>query len=274
MNSLIGYFSDLQNHPLQRGAFFVGSLVFLWSIESIIPLVDTHYKKTKGRHALTNLSFTVVHFVIHTVLAVFILQLSDWTAAHHFGLVYWAGAGVWMTLIISALALDFFGGWLCHYVEHKVPLFWRFHLIHHADNNVDVTTGLRHHPLESVWRGLFFFGGILAAGAPMYAVMVFQTLLVAITGFTHANIRLPEKIDKAISWILVSPNMHKVHHHWKQPFTDTNFGAVFAIWDRLLGTFSTLDPSLLHFGLDRHFPNEKDEDFLALLKKPFQKLNT
>ena len=274
MNSLIGYFSDLQNHPLQRGAFFVGSLVFLWSIESIIPLVDTHYKKTKGRHALTNLSFTVVHFVIHTVLAVFILQLSDWTAAHHFGLVYWAGAGVWMTLIISALVLDFFGGWLCHYVEHKVPLFWRFHLIHHADNNVDVTTGLRHHPLESVWRGLFFFGGILAAGAPMYAVMVFQTLLVAITGFTHANIRLPEKIDKAISWILVSPNMHKVHHHWKQPFTDTNFGAVFAIWDRLLGTFSTLDPSLLHFGLDRHFPNEKDEDFLALLKKPFQKLNT
>jgi sterol desaturase/sphingolipid hydroxylase (fatty acid hydroxylase superfamily) len=137
---------------------------------------------------------------------------------------------------------------------------------------VDVTTGLRHHPLESVWRGLFFFLGILAAGAPIYAVMIFQTFLVAITGFTHANISLPGRIDKAISWILVSPNMHKVHHHWKQPYTDTNYGAVFSIWDRLLGTFSTLDPKELRYGLDQYYPNEKDEDFLALLKKPFQRL--
>lgn len=272
MDALIRYFGDLQNHPLQRGAFFVGSLVLLWSIESFIPLVDTHYKKTKGRHAMVNISFTAIHFIIHTLLAVIILKLSDWTAEHRFGLVYWTGADVWMTILISALALDFFGGWLCHFVEHQVPLFWRFHLVHHADNNVDVTTGLRHHPLESVWRGLFFFLGILAAGAPIYAVMIFQTFLVAITGFTHANISLPGKIDKAISWILVSPNMHKVHHHWKQPYTDTNYGAVFSIWDRLLGTFSTLDPKELRYGLDQYYPNEKDEDFLALLKKPFQRL--
>jgi sterol desaturase/sphingolipid hydroxylase (fatty acid hydroxylase superfamily) len=102
--------------------------------------------------------------------------------------------------------------------------------------------------------------------------MIFQTLLVAITGFTHANISLPERIDKAISWILVSPNMHKVHHHWKQPYTDTNYGAVFSIWDRILGTFSTLNPKQLRYGLDQYYPNEKDEDFLTLLKKPFQPL--
>ena len=142
----------------------------------------------------------------------------------------------------------------------------------HADNNVDVTTGLRHHPLESVWRGIFFYIGIFVSGAPMYAVLLYQTALVFITGFTHANISLPSWLDRAISWVLVSPNMHKVHHHWKQPYTDSNYGAVFSIWDRLLGTFMKLDPSKLKYGLDQYYPNEKDEDFISLMKRPFQKL--
>jgi sterol desaturase/sphingolipid hydroxylase (fatty acid hydroxylase superfamily) len=232
-----------------------------------------HYKKTKVRHAFVNLSFTFMHFVIHTLLAILILMIADWTRQEQFGLVYWLKANVIWTIIISALVLDFFGGWLVHIVEHKVPLFWRMHIIHHADNNVDVTTGLRHHPLESVFRGLFFMMGILIAGVPMYAVMIYQTLLVFFTTFTHANISLPPAVDKFLSYFLISPNMHKVHHHWKQPYTDTNYGAVFSIWDRLLGTFSSLAPKDIKYGLDRYYPNEKDENFMALMKKPFQKLN-
>ena len=107
----------------------------------------------------------------------------------------------------------------------------------------------------------------------MYAVMIYQTLLVLATAFTHANISLNKRADKIISYILVSPNMHKVHHHWKQPFTDSNYGGVFSIWDRMFGTFKTLDPKEIRYGLDRHYPNEKDEDLVALLKKPFQKLD-
>jgi sterol desaturase/sphingolipid hydroxylase (fatty acid hydroxylase superfamily) len=80
-------------------------------------------------------------------------------------------------------------------------------------------------------------------------------------------------LDKALSYILVSPNMHKVHHHWKQPYTDTNYGAVFSIWDRLLGTFGKLDTKEIRYGLDRYYPGEKDEDVIGLLKKPFQKLD-
>ena len=200
--------------------------------------------------------------------------LSDWAAAEKFGLVYWLNSSVIVTIIISALALDFFGAWLSHVIEHKVPLFWRMHIIHHADNNVDVTSGLRHHPLESVWRGLFFLVAIVVSGAPMYGVMIYQTLLTVFTGVTHANISLPKSVDKIMSYILVSPNMHKVHHHWKQPYTDCNYGGVFAIWDRLFGTFKTLDPKEIRYGLDRYYPNEKDEDLIALLKKPFQKLNS
>jgi sterol desaturase/sphingolipid hydroxylase (fatty acid hydroxylase superfamily) len=146
------------------------------------------------------------------------------------------------------------------------------HIIHHSDNNVDVTTGLRHHPLESVFRGLFFMIAIFIGGLPMYGVMIYQTLVVFFTAFTHANISLPPAVDKAISYVLVSPNMHKVHHHWKQPYTDSNYGAVLSVWDRLLGTFRSLEPKDLKYGLDRYYDNEKDEDFIALMKRPFQKL--
>ena len=152
---------------------------------------------------------------------------------------------------------------------HKQKFLWRFHLIHHSDTNVDVTTGLRHHPGDSLLRGVFFLLLIALSGAPMYAVMIYQTLVVIATAFTHANIRLPLTIDRALSFVLISPNMHKVHHHWKQPYTDTNYGAVFSIWDRLFGTFSTLNIEEVRYGLDRYYPAEKDEEVITLLKKPF-----
>ena len=270
--SLLKYFETLEERPLERLAFIGGSLVILWMVESAIPLMHLHYKKDKVRHAAVNIFFTIIHIVIHSGFAVLIISLSDWARTENFGLVYWLNSSVIATIIISALVLDFFGGWLSHLVEHKVPLFWRMHIIHHSDNNIDVTSGLRHHPLESVWRGLFFLLAIFISGAPMYAVMIYQTLLTVFTGFTHANISLPQVVDKVISYVLVSPNMHKVHHHWKQPYTDSNYGGVFSIWDRLFGTFKTLEPTELKYGLDRYYPNEKDEDIFALMKKPFQKL--
>ena len=270
---VIAYFQDLEKHPVQRLAFLTGGLLVFWIIEGSIPLIKPSYKKTKVRHAAVNFGFTIIHLLIHTFLAVLIVLLSDWCGQQQFGLVYWTNAGIFGTIVISFLVLDFFGGWLVHITEHKVRFLWRFHVVHHADNNVDVTTGLRHHPVESVLRGIFFFMGIFVSGAPMYAVMIFQTLLVLSTAFTHANISLPRWLDKALSLILVSPNMHKVHHHWKQPFTDSNYGAVLSIWDRLLGTFMKLEPKDIHYGLDRYYPNEKDEDFMHLMKKPFQKLD-
>jgi len=274
LNNIIQYFQTLEHHPLQRFAFLVSGLLFFWVIEGAIPLLPMQYKKNKLSHAVVNFSFTVIHLIIHTFLAFLIIGLSDWCLHQQFGLVYWLNAGVGLTILVSFLTLDFFGGWLVHITEHKVPVLWRFHLIHHADNNVDVTTGLRHHPVESLLRGVFFFMGIVVSGAPMYAVMIFQTILVLSTAFTHANISLPKWLDAALSYILVSPNMHKVHHHWKQPYTDSNYGAILSIWDRLLGTFKKLAPSAIRYGLDRYYPNEKDEDFAALMKSPFGKMNS
>jgi len=272
--SIKNYFETLENHPVERMIFLVGGLLLFWILEGAIPLLQLNYRKTKIRHAGVNFVFTVLHLVIHTILAILIVILSDWCRDHSFGIVYWthADTSILLTIIIGVLALDF-SSWLVHWVMHKVKILWGFHLVHHTDNNVDVTTGLRHHPGDSILRGLFFMLLIFVSGAPMYSVMVYQTLLVLATAFTHANISLPKKLDTALSYIFVSPNMHTVHHHWKQPYTDSNYGGVLAIWDRLFGTYKKLDPKEIRYGLDRYYPNDKDEDLFALLKKPFQKLD-
>ncbi len=269
---IIEHFQTLEQRPIERMIILVGGILFFWVIEGAIPLVSLSYKKTKLRHAGVNFVFTVIHLVIHTLLAIIIVLLSDWCFENQFGFVYWFHANVLMTVIIAVLALDF-SGWLVHLIMHKSRLLWRFHLIHHSDTAVDVTTGLRHHPGDSLLRGIFFILLIFVSGAPVYGVMIYQTLVALSTAFTHANIRLPKKLDRALSYIIVSPDMHKVHHHWQLPFTDSNYGAVFSIWDRLLGTFMKLDTKDIHYGLDRYYSAEKDEDILALLKKPFQKLD-
>jgi len=156
---IIEHFSTLENRPFERMAFLVGGLLIFWIIEGAIPLLPMNYKKGKTRHAAVNLSFTIIHLIIHTFLAILIVILSDWCKQDRFGIVYWTHANVLGTIIISLFVLDFFGGWLVHIVQHKIYVLWRFHLVHHADNNVDVTTGLRHHPVESLMRGLFFFPG-------------------------------------------------------------------------------------------------------------------
>lgn len=270
-NDLINYFQTLEQRPLERMAILVGGMLLFWILEGSIPLLQLKFKKTRIRHAAINFGLTIIHLIIHTFLALIIIRISDWCVANQFGIVHWASAGILVTILLTILVVDFFGGWLVHIIEHNIKLLWRFHVVHHADNNVDVTTGLRHHPVESVVRGIFFFMGIVVSGAPMYAVMIYQTVLVFFTAFEHANISLPKWLDNMLSYIFVSPNMHKVHHHWKQPYTDSNYGAILSIWDRLLGTFKKLSPGEIRYGIDRDYPNEKDEDFISLLKKPFQK---
>lgn len=273
MNSFLEYFNTLEHKPLHRLAFLAGSILILWMIESGIPLVTMHYKKNKARHALINFGFTLFHLIIHAALAVYVVLICDWCVSHQFGIVHWLHFPVWGIVVFGILSMDFFGGWLVHIVQHKVPLFWRMHMVHHTDTNVDVTSGLRHHPLEAFFRWVFFFVGILITGLPIYAVMLAQTIMSMFTMFTHANICLPPWLDKGMSYLLVSPNMHKVHHHHKQPFTDSNYGNAFSIWDRLFGTYKSLDPADIKYGLDKYYDMKKDEDFTALMKSPFGKMD-
>ncbi|GIS00508.1 MAG: hypothetical protein CM15mP102_13280 [Flavobacteriales bacterium] len=117
--------------------------------------------------------------------------------------------------------------------SHKVKLLWYIHIVHHTDHKVDTTTANRHHPFESVVRFIFTFLGIFISGAPIGLVLMYQSISVIASQFNHANIQISNKFDKLLSYVIVSPNMHKVHHHFELPYTDSNYGNIFSIWDRL-----------------------------------------
>jgi len=268
LENLINYFENIPPH--HRALLIVGGLTFFWLIEGGIPLFKFKYNKWK--HAFPNLFFNLTLMLINFPLAFLLLNSSDWVVANDFGIINWLPEmPLWLYAILGVLFLDFFGAYLPHFVEHKVKPLWMIHLVHHTDHKVDTTTANRHHPLESFIRFFFTLFGVFAVGAPIGLVMMYQTLSVIATQFSHANIKLPKKVDHALSYFLVSPNMHKVHHHYVMPYTDSNYGNIFSIWDRLLGTYMELDKDEIVYGVDV-FPDEVENGNLwSLLKQPFQK---
>ncbi|WP_299715791.1 sterol desaturase family protein [uncultured Tenacibaculum sp.] len=261
------YFANMPT--LHRSALLVGGIAFFWILESGLPLFNFKYNKWK--HALPNLFFTATTIVINFVLAFLLLKTSFWVEENQFGLINWLPEmPLWAYIIVGVLFLDFFGAYLAHRVEHKVKPLWMVHLVHHSDHRVDTTTGNRHHPIESVIRFTFTLIGVFFVGTPFYIIMLYQSLSVVFTQLTHANVKMPRKLDKAISYLFVSPDMHKVHHHNLLPYTDSNYGNIFSIWDRLLGTYMELDRDKIVYGVDTFPDEEKNSNLVELLKQPFQ----
>nr|WP_298928788.1 sterol desaturase family protein [uncultured Allomuricauda sp.] len=268
MEQIILYFENIP--ALHRSLILVGGITFFWILEGIVPLFSVSYKK--WRHSVPNFFFTLTTIIINFPLAFLLLKTSDWTVENHFGIINWLPEmPLWLYVVLGVMFLDLIGAYTAHLVEHKVKPLWMVHLVHHSDHNVDTTTANRHHPLESLIRYTFTLIGVFVVGAPIGIIMLYQSLSVVLSQFNHANIRLPKKVDNAISWLIVSPDMHKVHHHYRLPYTDSNYGNIFSIWDRLFGTFMKMDVDSIVYGVDT-FPDEKENSsIIGLLKQPFHK---
>ena len=268
METLLNYFETIPSS--HRSIILVGGLTIFWLLEGAMPLFKFKYQK--WQHAIPNLFFTLTTIIINFVLGFLLLQSADWVVANNFGLLNWLPEmPLWIYIVLGVFFMDFFGAYLPHYIEHKVKPLWMVHLVHHSDHNVHTTTAKRHHPLESVIRFTFTLLGVFIIGAPIGIVMLYQSMSLVATQFTHANIKLSKKVDKTLSYVLVSPDMHKVHHHYMLPYTDSNYGNIFSIWDRLLGTYMELDREKIIYGVDV-FPDEKkNSNIKELLKQPFQK---
>lgn len=268
METVLNYFENIPS--LHRSLLLVCGITFFWLLEGAVPLFRFRYRK--WRHALPNFFFTATTIVINFALAFLLLRTSDWVVGAGFGIINWIpGLPLWAYVLLGVLLLDFFGAYLPHYVEHKVRPLWMIHLVHHTDHEVDTTTANRHHPLESFIRFFFTLAGVFVSGAPIGIVMLYQSLSLLATQFSHANIRLPRRVDKALSWVLVSPDMHKVHHHYRLPYTDSNYGNIFSIWDRLLGTYLELDRETIVYGVDTFPDPVENASLTGLLKQPFHK---
>lgn len=271
MNEIIHYFSTISS--LHRALILSGGITFFWLIESALPLFK--FKYDKWQHAGINIFFTITTVIINFCLALILLKAADWATIHHFGILNWLPEiNIWIFSLIGLLFLDLIGAYLIHLIQHKIKLLWRFHLIHHTDTWIDTTSANRHHPGESVMRFIFTTLGVLIVGSPIWMVFLYQTLSLVSTQFTHANIVLPKKLDNFLSYFIVSPDMHKVHHHYVLPYTDSNYGNIFSVWDRLFGTFKTLDREKIIYGVDTHMKPEENNKLTNLLAIPFQKLRS
>jgi sterol desaturase/sphingolipid hydroxylase (fatty acid hydroxylase superfamily) len=263
-------FVDYWNHisGAHRIIILMGGMVVFWLIEGYYPLFRFNYKRWK--HAGVNLVFLATTVVLNLIFGMVTIQICDYATNNHWGLLNWLHLPLWATAITGLLLGDLFGQYIPHFIMHKIKWMWKFHMVHHSDTHVDVTTGTRHHPGEWLFREFSMIIGILVMGMPIWLYFFYRSCAALFTHFNHANVIVPEWIDRPISWIFVSPNMHKVHHHYMRPYTDSNYSNIFSLWDRLFGTFKYTNPKTLRYGLDV-LDDQKDEDLSYQFKLPFDK---
>lgn len=268
MDIIVSYFEDIPSS--HRSLILIGGILFFWIWENADPLFRFSYNKLQ--HAGINIFFTVTTILVNFTLSFFLILTSEWVVENKIGILQWLTDLPFVArLIIGLLLLDFIGAWLIHWLEHQIKWLWKFHLIHHTDRFVDTTTANRHHPGESVFRFLFTLIAIVVSGAPLWLIFLYQSLSVVMAQFNHANIRLPHFIENILNRIFVTPGMHHVHHHYQQPLTDTNYGNIFSLWDRIFRTYSSVKQEELVYGIDTHQEKEENSNLKNLLQIPFQK---
>ncbi|MBK9735395.1 MAG: sterol desaturase family protein [Saprospiraceae bacterium] len=264
LTAIIDFFENLT--ALHKLIWIIACLSFFWIAEGIYPLIPFTYNKWK--HSKVNLVLLASTIIINVVFGMATTGIFEWTSLHNFGIFHMVDLPLWLELVLSVMALDLIAQFIVHYLLHRVKFMWRFHMVHHSDTKVDASTGTRHHPGDFVMRETFALMAIFIFGMPVAFYLIYRILTIFCTYFTHANINLPSWFDKAISWVFISPNMHKFHHHFERPWTDTNFGNIFSIWDRLFGTLVYDNPQKIAYGLDV-LDHTKADDLGYQLKLPF-----
>lgn len=266
MESFILFFENLDS--VQKLSWIIICIFLGWMSELSFPLSELRYNK--WRHALRNFVFLACSIIINVVIGILTLNLFIWLETSNFGLFAMIPMNLWIKLLLSILVLDFIAQYVAHVMLHKIKWMWKFHLVHHSDKNVDVTTGTRHHPGDYLIREVFSIITILIFGIPLAFYLCYRILTILFTYFSHANIKLPTPLDRALNIVFVTPDMHKFHHHFERPWTDSNFGNIFSIWDRIFGTLVVDDPKKVIYGVDV-LDHKDDQDVWYQMKVPFDK---
>jgi sterol desaturase/sphingolipid hydroxylase (fatty acid hydroxylase superfamily) len=266
MDALIGQLQQTQT------AVAVAGLVLLLLIEHIHPFFDFFEGsvKKKGMHLLANMALGITNAIVTSVFfAAAWLWASTWANEHDFGILNWLNLPTWAHAAGAVLLMDTWMYWW-HVMNHKLSFFWRFHRVHHADPNMDVTTASRFHTGEIIFSSILRIPVIVLIGLHLWELLLYGTMLVLVVQFHHANIALPEKLDKILRAFIVTPAMHKVHHSRWQPETDSNYSSLFTFWDRINRTFRLHDPlNTISMGLDE-FDTEEDQQVKGLFTMPFR----
>jgi sterol desaturase/sphingolipid hydroxylase (fatty acid hydroxylase superfamily) len=254
-----------------RLAVFVGVLLVMAAAEQVWP------KRSRALGRLQrwpgNLSLVVAGALLVRVVApAGVVTLALMAEQRGWGLLRAVGAPSSVDWVTSLLALDL-AVYAQHVVMHKVPWLWRLHRVHHADVDLDVTTGVRFHPIEYLLSLGLKGGAVMLMGAPPAAVVLFEALLNATSMFNHANLRLPRRVDRLVRLVLVTPDMHRVHHSMDRREADSNYGFNLPWWDRLFGTYRPeplQPPETMTLGVSQ-FRSAADQRVDQLLVQPFRR---
>ena len=260
----------LSTEPFVRLAVFGSTLAAMIVWEFLAPRRDEKI----GRWARwpSNIGVVVLDTVLVRLLfpigAVGLAMLAEsrgWGLLNAFDIPAWAAIPVGVILLDLAIYLQ-------HVLFHAVPALWRLHRMHHADLEFDVTTGIRFHPIEILLSMGIKLAVVASLGAPAVAVLIFEILLNATSMFNHGNVELPARLDRALRWIVVTPEMHRVHHSIKPRETNSNFGFNLPWWDRLFGTYRD-QPEAGHVGMSigiEQFRDAREQRLDRMLTQPFR----
>ena len=246
----------------------IAVLAFLWCLETWLPLYrERHGNRLKhaGRNIVIALFNTTVILMLYGIMAV----VAPWNYNQKLGLLNLLDIP---PTIETGIALLLFDGWmyLWHRANHKIPFLWRFHRMHHSDREMDVTSATRFHTGELIFSSILRLGVIPLLGLELWQLVLYEVMLLPVIQFHHSNVNLPERWDRLLRAIIVSPNMHRVHHSRIQHETDSNYSSVFSFWDRLACTFRRReDVGAIEFGL-LEFDDLKWQTILGMLRTPFR----
>ena len=245
------------------------ALALMWLLEGLIPMFEG--RKDRVRHDAPNLVLGVANaLIVSLVFAGATLVATEWARTNSFGILHWLDiSGIWA----FALAFVMFDMWqyLWHRLNHRVPLLWRFHAVHHADRELSASSGLRFHTGEIVLSSCVRLLVLPLLGMTVGQVLVYEAVLLPVILFHHGNVGVPARADRWLRWLIVTPWMHWVHHSDYQPETDSNYSSVFSFWDRIFGSFRLVaDPRSLTLGLD-HTERSDWATLPGMLAMPFRK---
>ena len=225
----------MSHEPVVRLGFFAGVFMLMAVLEIFVP--RRRLRASKGLRWFTNLGIMALGtLVVRVLFPTAAVGMALVAADQGWGLLNNLDLTPVVAIVASVFVLDLFI-YLQHVMFHAVPALWRLHMVHHADVDFDVTTGLRFHPVEIVLSMVIKLAAVGVLGPPAVAVIIFEVVLNATAVFNHGKIRLPAAADRVLRWIVVTPDMHRVHHSVKELETNSNFGFNLPWWDRLLGTY-------------------------------------
>lgn len=232
MDASIDQFAGYQDW---RFSIFLGVFVAMGLLETLLPRKER--VQPRGRRFMTNVGIAIVDTVVMRILfPAAAVGAALWAEQGGFGLLHVSGVPSPLAAIAAFVLLDF-AIWLQHVASHKIPILWRVHKVHHADRDLDASSGIRFHPVEIVLSMIYKIGIVVLLGAPALAVFVFEVVLNASSLFNHANLRIPLWLERKLRWVIVTPDMHRVHHSVLNHETDSNYGFNLSIWDRVFGTY-------------------------------------